>query len=179
MDFWLKIWNGLTSGEIALAVVSSIMASALISIAVFGWTKVREFARRLWERFRSRVSTIRPRTYRALGLASMQDVEACEQRLMAYIQTTIPKDSKPVVGLGIGGEMKYLQNVYWRSSPDGSRGEGPFCPKCFDGDGKIARLAERADDSCWRCHVCRQAVKRPGQHTRPSRADTDFDPFSS
>src|SRR5687768_16683043 len=47
--------------------------------------------------------------------------------------------------LRVRGEMKYIQNVYWKSSEDGSKDEGPFCPKCFDGDGRTARLAERAE----------------------------------
>jgi hypothetical protein len=81
--------------------------------------------------------------------------------------------------LQVRGEMKYHLNVYWKSSEDGSKDEGPFCPKCFDGDRKLARLAERPEDSYWRCHVCSQLVMRPGTRSRPSRADSDFDSLFS
>lgn len=33
-------------------------------------------------------------------------------------------------------EMEFRDNVYWRLSED-ARKEGPFCPKCLDGDGNL------------------------------------------
>lgn len=75
-------------------------------------------------------------------------------------------------------EMQYRDNVYWRQAGQGER-EGPFCPKCLDGDGKPARMSDRADDDCWRCPVCRYVVMKPGRSHRQIRAKTKFDPFKS
>jgi hypothetical protein len=70
-------------------------------------------------------------------------------------------------------EMKWRENVYWREL-DGGKNEGPFCPKCLDGDGKVARMADRSDDTFWRCAVCHSAVRKPGDR-RTHR--TEFDPL--
>ena len=65
-------------------------------------------------------------------------------------------------------EMQYADNVYWRPSGKGKR-EGPFCPKCFDGENKTARMSEHLEDSYWRCPVCNYAILKPGEsHTLPS-----------
>jgi hypothetical protein len=58
-------------------------------------------------------------------------------------------------------EMKWRENVYWREL-NGGNTEGPFCPKCLDGVGKVARMADRSDDTCWRCAVCFSAVRKTG-----------------
>jgi len=71
-------------------------------------------------------------------------------------------------------EMQYQDNVYWRQSGQGTR-EGPFCPKCLDGEGKAARMSDRADDHCWRCPVCRYAIMKPGRDPYPEVV-SDFDP---
>ena len=42
-------------------------------------------------------------------------------------------------------EMEYHDNVYWRQFAEGER-EGPFCPKCLDGERKKARMSDRRDD---------------------------------
>ena len=65
-------------------------------------------------------------------------------------------------------EMVFDQNVYWWGR-DKNR-EGPYCPKCWDGDGKTARLAARPDDHYWRCSVCELIVERPG--AGPERQQT-------
>jgi regulator of replication initiation timing len=76
-------------------------------------------------------------------------------------------------------EMEYHDNVYWRQLPGGKR-EGPFCPKCIDGDRKKARMSERRDDNFWRCPVCGCCIEKPGSGGwRTGRAETDYDPFSS
>jgi formamidopyrimidine-DNA glycosylase len=36
--------------------------------------------------------------------------------------------------LSLRGQMHFARNVYWRGN------EGPFCPRCFDNDGKLIRL---------------------------------------
>ena len=38
--------------------------------------------------------------------------------------------------------------MYW----DGN--DGPFCPKCADGDGKRARVAQNTANGFWVCNVC-------------------------
>lgn len=72
-------------------------------------------------------------------------------------------------------EMQYQDNVYWRQSGQGKR-EGPFCPKCLDGERKAARMSDRADDHCWRCPVCRYAIMKPGRGPRDFEVVSDFDP---
>lgn len=72
-------------------------------------------------------------------------------------------------------EMKFKDNVYWRVN--GDEMEGPFCPKCLDGDKKSSRMAERSEDSFWRCPVCGCNIRRPGTSSR-KQVETQFDPFS-
>ena len=71
-------------------------------------------------------------------------------------------------------EMQYRDNVYWRQAGQGKR-EGPFCPKCLDGDGKAARMSDRADDQCWRCPVCSYVIVKSGRSPYPEVV-TEFDP---
>lgn len=58
-------------------------------------------------------------------------------------------------------ELRWEHNVYWRELSDGKR-EGPYCGKCWDGDGKLARFAEFEGDIWWKCVVCTLKVQRPG-----------------
>jgi len=57
--------------------------------------------------------------------------------------------------------MEFVESVYWRAN-DGKR-EGPFCPKCLDGNERSSRMADRHDDHCWRCAVCGYAIQKPGE----------------
>lgn len=72
-------------------------------------------------------------------------------------------------------EMHYQYNVYWRQSGPGAP-EGPFCPKCRDGEGKTARMSDRPHDDFWRCPVCDYTIEKPGRGPRQIRVETDFDP---
>ncbi len=46
-------------------------------------------------------------------------------------------------------QMKFgADGMYW----DGY--DGPFCPKCADGDGKRARVAQNPANLFWVCNVC-------------------------
>lgn len=72
-------------------------------------------------------------------------------------------------------EMQHQDNVYWRQSGQGRR-EGPFCPKCLDGEGKAARMSDRPDDHWWRCPVCGCIIKKPGPGPWDPEVVTDFDP---
>jgi hypothetical protein len=58
--------------------------------------------------------------------------------------------------------MKYRDNVYWQE-PEGGAVEGPFCPKCFDGSARAARMADRAQQEYWRCPVCDLIVDKPNR----------------
>ncbi len=75
-------------------------------------------------------------------------------------------------------DMEYRNNVYWRRLSDG-KFEGPYCPKCLDGERKVARMADRSDDNFWRCAVCDYLIEKSGSvhFARSIRANTDFDPF--
>ena len=48
--------------------------------------------------------------------------------------------------------MKFDLNVYWIG--EGDDRVGPFCPTCWHGDERTARMQDRPDDHYWRCQVC-------------------------
>jgi hypothetical protein len=50
--------------------------------------------------------------------------------------------------------MIFEDGVRWKKLPDDSQ-EGPFCPRCFDRDGKEIRLHEHFG-SRWYCLTCNQ-----------------------
>lgn len=74
-------------------------------------------------------------------------------------------------------EMYYENNVYWRQTADG-KPDGPFCPKCLDGNHKAARMSDYSDWHTWTCPVCECSIQKPGGR-REIRVETDYDPFSS
>jgi len=57
-------------------------------------------------------------------------------------------------------EMHYHDNVYWRPVGGGKR-EGPFCPKCFNGNSKASRMTERSNADWWKCPVCDCVIIKP------------------
>ncbi len=53
-------------------------------------------------------------------------------------------------------ELQFKGRVYWRDLGDNGK-EGPFCPTCYDKDGKAIRLQPNSEDRYqddWRCHAC-------------------------
>lgn len=58
-------------------------------------------------------------------------------------------------------EMYYQNNVYWRQTADG-KPDGPFCPKCLDGNHKAARMSDYSDWHAWTCPVCECSIQKPG-----------------
>jgi hypothetical protein len=62
-------------------------------------------------------------------------------------------------------QMEFRDNVYWRLSLQG-KGEGPFCPKCLDGDGKAARMVDAPNH--WECPVCDFTTRKPGSDPGPT-----------
>jgi hypothetical protein len=49
-------------------------------------------------------------------------------------------------------EMQFLRSVYYRIG-DGGNKSGPYCPTCFDSNGKIVNLHDW--DGSWHCMVCK------------------------
>jgi len=58
-------------------------------------------------------------------------------------------------------KMEFRYDVYWSRLPEGEH-EGPYCPKCLDGDGKASRMGNRQDDRFWRCRVCGTNIEKQG-----------------
>jgi hypothetical protein len=76
--------------------------------------------------------------------------------------------------------MEFRDNVYWRVR-EGGDPEGPFCPKCLDGDDRAARMEDRPEGKFWRCPVCGQSTRKPGPASPPPirRGKRSRDPGSS
>ena len=75
-------------------------------------------------------------------------------------------------------EMHYRDNVYWRPLSRG-RSEGPFCPKCFDGNNKASRMTDPPSDDWWKCPVCNCVIIKPGKgYGSVGKVETECDPFS-
>lgn len=56
--------------------------------------------------------------------------------------------------LRLRADLTYARNSYWRGE------EGPFCSRCFDGDGKLVRLHTRPDDRVYAdCPNCKALVQ--------------------
>jgi hypothetical protein len=59
-------------------------------------------------------------------------------------------------------EMHYQDNVYWRRIIE-NRTEGPFCPKCFDGNRKTIQMTDYSNWNAWICPACQCIVRKPGE----------------
>ena len=62
-------------------------------------------------------------------------------------------------------KMVYRDNAYWTEGSGGNL-DGPFCPKCLDGEHRAARMTVQPDDHCWRCPTCRCIIQKP-ENQRP------------
>ena len=55
-------------------------------------------------------------------------------------------------------ELVFRDAMYWKMKPDGTP-EGPFCPKCYNSNGKVVPLGEELNDydklEGYRCSVCK------------------------
>lgn len=51
--------------------------------------------------------------------------------------------------------MQFKNNTYWNIKEDGKK-EGPYCPTCWDADGKAVRLLKSSGYDGPICLVCRQ-----------------------
>ncbi len=63
-------------------------------------------------------------------------------------------------------EMLFQGDVYWRKQAEGGL-DGPFCPSCFDGNGKVARM-QGGNTEYWYCPVCKHSVNKTGGRERVS-----------
>ena len=56
-------------------------------------------------------------------------------------------------------EFQWDGAVYWRKGQR-EKGDAPFCPRCKDGDSKLARLTKmetQPGEFLWNCNVCRSS----------------------
>lgn len=58
--------------------------------------------------------------------------------------------------LNVKVSMRYEAPAYYRTDT----GDGPFCQKCFDDEGKEVRLQVRDRDEFMRCTVCSKIFKK-------------------
>ena len=54
--------------------------------------------------------------------------------------------------LKIKGQLKFEETVYWLHEHEEKT--GPFCPRCYDIEKKLARIQDYGD--CWYCVACKQ-----------------------
>jgi hypothetical protein len=73
--------------------------------------------------------------------------------------------------LDLRKEMKWNKplGVYFRALPSGD--DGPYCPRCFDGAGKIARMAQDDREGTFDCTVCGHWAYMPGR--RPPKPEPE------
>lgn len=61
--------------------------------------------------------------------------------------------------------LVFRTDAYWRVK-EGAEDEGPFCPKCYDGEGRVARMTDRGNGfTC--CVVCRHCIGRARRSSPP------------
>lgn len=71
--------------------------------------------------------------------------------------------------------MHFKDNAYWRDIGEGKT-EGPFCPKCLNGNNKAARMSDYSDFHAWLCPVCECAIQKPGSgQSSVMQAQTEAD----
>jgi len=59
--------------------------------------------------------------------------------------------------LRLRDELVWRDNAYWKKDEPS---DGPYCPKCRDGNSKAVRMMDLGH--VWRCPVCTTAVRKPG-----------------
>ena len=71
--------------------------------------------------------------------------------------------------------MQFKDNAWWRDIGEGKT-EGPFCPKCLDGDNKPVRMSDYSDFHAWMCPVCECSIQKPGSsQSNVMHAQTEAD----
>ena len=70
------------------------------------------------------------------------------------------KVSKLEAALDLRGKMHFEKDAYWMG--DGrTEKDGPYCPRCYDIDGRPVRMTLGYDDF-FRCPQCKTSVQIPG-----------------
>jgi hypothetical protein len=173
-------------------IVVSILSAIIIGVLVVCFKHIKSLCNLMFEKTKRLYLNARPKVCRAFGVTPTEDHRSAmlqyadlEDKLVkvqAECAKLVKENSERLrqqVDDPPPYEMRFRNNVYWRYlDEDGLNIEGPFCPKCLDGDRKEIRLAQRSDDRFWRCPVCHTSVEKPGQRPTPSFAEADFDPFS-
>jgi hypothetical protein len=157
------------SAEILIGVLTTLIAG----VVILWFTKIKHCGGLAWKKIKRVFLNSRPKVYRALGVAPIEDVQVLDAKVHR-IGTLQLEQNRPTSSEK-QPEMVFRNNVYWIGNSE----EGPFCPKCYGGDRKEVRLTEYVDDRFWRCSVCDTAVEKPERASRPTRAETDLDEFNS
>ena len=99
-----------------------------------------------------------------LQIVSVQDVVAEKDKTIKELEQQLDLKAK----------MKFERPFYWIQ--DGEERDGPYCQKCYDSEGKLVRLQQRASGTEWDCLECGIYYQGPG-YTPPDynrRAETAF-----
>jgi hypothetical protein len=78
-----------------------------------------------------------------------------------------------LVGSAPSQEMVHEESVYWKMK-NGKR-EGPYCPNCYDAEGKEIHLNPGATKGTYGCGTCQNSFRTNEYNPRPARRR----PFSS
>jgi len=76
--------------------------------------------------------------------------------------------------LKIKEKLEWQKPFYWLK--ENNRKDGPYCQQCYDSKQNLIRLQDNGKGN-WYCHTCKTGY-RDGTHERPTRSETDYDPFS-
>ena len=56
-------------------------------------------------------------------------------------------------------DVEYKNNAYWKKSD----GDGPYCPRCWDGDKKLMRMTTKVGGNFATCPKCKTKVNFMGK----------------
>lgn len=66
----------------------------------------------------------------------------------------------------VRGQVRFAEGLYWMG-PDQSESSGPFCPRCYDIEGRLVRLADHG--VVFFCHEHQGNYDAPGGGRRIGR----------
>ena len=99
-----------------------------------------------------------------LELVSDRSGDAEEiSRLRQGVVTLREKVVELEQALGLRDEMTFRGEAYWRVR-HGQEDEGPLCPRCYDGQDRLARMRDRGNGytCCVVCDYCFGEARRRG-----------------
>jgi len=68
------------------------------------------------------------------------------------------ENSKLLDALRIKNSLEFQDEVYWMKNKDGTL-NGPYCPKCYDDEGKLLRLVSCPDPTYSQCLKCKYVLE--------------------